>query len=74
MGGYLSSLRRTVVGSLTINDAISLDSIEESLVEDRFKFINPIDRFLNNFDSLIVNNDEASAIKDGKIVHKKKKH
>tara|TARA_B100000768_G_C11274627_1_gene375258 strand:+ start:742 stop:1641 length:900 start_codon:yes stop_codon:yes gene_type:complete len=71
VGGYLSSLRRTVVGSLTINDAISLDSIEESLVEDRFKFINPIDRFLNNFDSLIVNNDEASAIKDGKIVHKK---
>ena len=71
VGGYLSSLRRTVVGSLTINDAISLDSIEESLIEDRFKFINPIDRFLNNFDSLIVNNDEASAIKDGKIVHKK---
>ena len=71
VGGYLSSLRRTVVGSLTINDAIALDSIEESLVEDRFKFINPIDRFLNNFDSLIVSNDEASAIKDGKIVHKK---
>ena len=71
VGGYLSSLRRTVVGSLTINDAITLDSIEESLVEDRFKFINPIDRFLNNFDSLIVSNDEASAIKDGKIVHKK---
>ena len=31
VGGYLSSLRRTVVGSLTINDAIALDSIEESL-------------------------------------------
>ena len=71
VGGYLSGLRRTVVGSLTINDAISLDSIEESLIEDRFKFINPIDRFLNNFDSLVVNKDEANAIKDGKIVHKK---
>ena len=71
VGGYLSGLRRTVVGSLTINDAISLDTIEESSVEDRVKFINPIDRFLNNFDSLVVNNDEANAIKDGKIVYKK---
>jgi len=71
VGGYLIGLKRTVVGSLSINDAISLDSIEESSVEDRFKFINPIDGFLNNFDSLIVNNNEANAIKDGKIVYKK---
>ena len=71
VGGYLSGLRRTVVGSLTINDAISLDTIEESSVEDRVKFINPIDRFLNNIDSLVVNDDEANAIKDGKIVYKK---
>ena len=71
VGGYLIGLRRTVVGSLSIDNAVSLDSIEESSGEDRLSFINPIDGFLNNFDPLIVNNDEANAIKDGKIVHKK---
>ena len=71
VGGYLIGLRRTVVGSLSIDHAVSLDSIEESSGEDRLSFINPIDGFLNNFDPLIVNNDEANAIKDGKIVHKK---
>ena len=71
VGGYLIGLRRTVVGSLSIDNAVSLDSIEESSGEDRLSFINPIDGFLNNFDPLIVNNDEANAIKDGKNVHKK---
>tara|TARA_B110000967_G_C18758334_1_gene496522 strand:+ start:154 stop:1053 length:900 start_codon:yes stop_codon:yes gene_type:complete len=71
VGGYLIGLRRTVVGSLSINDAISLDSIEESSEVDRYKFISPVDGFLNNFDSLIVNKDEANEIKDGKVVHKK---
>jgi tRNA pseudouridine55 synthase len=71
VGGYLIGLRRTVVGSLSINNATSLDLIEESPDVDRLKFINPIDGFLNNFDSLVVNNDESNAIKDGKIVYKK---
>ena len=71
VGGYLIGLRRTVVGSLSIKSAISLDSIEEASGQDRLGFINPIDTFLNNFDSLTINNDEANAIKDGKIVHKK---
>ena len=71
VGGYLIGLRRTVVGLLSINNAISLDLIEESPDEDRLKFINTIDGFLKNFNSLIVNNDESDAIKDGKIVHKK---
>ena len=26
---------------------------------------------MNNFDALVVNNDESNAIKDGKILHKK---
>jgi len=71
VGAYLIGLRRTVVGSLSIDNAISIDLIEESSDEDRLKFINPIDGFLKNFNSLIVNNDESDAIKDGKIVHKK---
>ena len=71
VGGYLIGLRRTVVGSLSIKSAISLDSIEEASGQDRLGFINPIDTFLNNFDSLTINNDEANAIKDGKIVIKK---
>ena len=71
VGGYLIGLRRTVVGSLSIHNAISLDLIEETPDEERLKFINPIDGFLNNFDALVVNNDESNAIKDGKILHKK---
>ncbi len=71
VGGYLIGLRRTVVGSLSINNAISLNLIEESSDEDRLKLINPIDGFLNNFDSLIVNKEESNAIKDGKIINKK---
>ena len=71
VGGYLIGLRRTLVGSLSIDNAISLDLIEESSDVERLKFISPIDGFLNNFDSLVVSNDESNAIKDGKIVHKK---
>jgi len=71
VGGYLIALRRTVVGSLSINSSISIDVIEESTDEDRLKFINPIDGFLKNFDSIVVSNDESNAIKDGKIVYKK---
>ena len=71
VGGYLIGLRRMVVGLLSINNSISLDLIEESSGEERLKFINPIDGFLNNFDALVVNNDESNAIKDGKILYKK---
>jgi len=70
VGGYLIGLRRTKIGAHSIDDAVSLESIEESSEDDRIKLIKPIDHFLNEFESLTLTKDEEASIKDGKVVYK----
>jgi len=70
VGGYLIGLRRTRIGSHSINNATSLELMEESSNEDRLGLVKPIESFLNEFQSLILTQEEEGSIKDGKIIQK----
>ena len=68
VGAYLLELNRTGIGSLSIDSAVKIEQIEEIKEQERVKLLLPVDELLSSFQKLILNCNDTSAIKDGKII------
>jgi len=68
VGAYLLELNRTGIGSLSIDNALKVEQIEKIKVQERGKILLPVDELLSSFQKVILNYDDATAIKDGKII------
>ena len=68
VGAYLLELNRTGIGSLSIDNALKVEQIEKIKVQERGKILLPVDELLSSFQMVILNYDDATAIKDGKII------
>ncbi|MDO5768726.1 MAG: tRNA pseudouridine(55) synthase TruB [Psychrobacter sp.] len=56
--GYLTSLRRSRVGEFYLEDAISLESLENMSLEQRFSHLLPVDACINHIPTLVLNDDQ----------------
>ena len=68
VGAYLLELNRTGIGSLSIDSAVKIEQIEEIKEQERVKLLLPVDELLSGFQKLILNCNDTTAIKDGKII------
>lgn len=67
--GYISQLRRDAVGSFTIENAISLDNLENfSHSADRNTGILKIESVLDDIPALSLKADEASRLRNGQVL------
>jgi tRNA pseudouridine55 synthase len=56
-GGHLQALRRTVVGSLTLDGAVTLDALAEIEESQRVAMLAPVDALLSTFPELRLNDE-----------------
>ena len=63
--GHLTALRRLQVGKFDINNAISLDQLEQLTVEDRFAHLLPIDACISIDAELVLDAEQCERIKMG---------
>ena len=68
VGAYLLELNRSGIGSLSIDSAVKIEQIEEIKEQERVKLLLPVDELLSSFQKLILNCNDTTAIKDGKII------
>jgi tRNA pseudouridine55 synthase len=67
--GYVSSLRRTAVGSFSENNAISLDALAEmGQSPDPDRFLLPVETVLDDIPALALTDDEIGRIRQGQSV------
>jgi len=69
-GAHLASLRRTAVGEFTLDDAHTLEELEQASAEGREEeaFIHPR-KLLPQFPSVTANDETAAAIRSGRAVN-----
>jgi tRNA pseudouridine55 synthase len=53
-GAHLQALRRTQVGALTLDGAVTVDMLAETLEAEREKLLAPVDALLTTFPSLVL--------------------
>ncbi|WP_153100619.1 tRNA pseudouridine(55) synthase TruB [Paraburkholderia hayleyella] len=58
-GAHLVGLRRTAVGSLTLNHAVSLDTLSHASEVERDRWLQPVDSLLSTFPAVCL--DDATA-------------
>ena len=68
VGAYLLELKRTNIGSLSIDNALKVEQIEKIKEPERCKLLLPVDELLSSFQKLVLNYDDSIAIKDGKVI------
>lgn len=68
VGGYLLKLRRTAIGRLTINNAISLEALEKIKPEKRVSLLQPPQTLLEGYKVIHLTLKEEGLIKDGQTV------
>jgi tRNA pseudouridine55 synthase len=68
VGGYLLKLRRTEIGRLTINNAISLVALEKIKPENRVSLLQPPQTLLEGYKAIQLTLEEEVSIKDGQPV------
>tara|TARA_B100000795_G_scaffold262875_1_gene241277 strand:- start:111 stop:1016 length:906 start_codon:yes stop_codon:yes gene_type:complete len=73
VGGYLIELRRTKIGNLSIENALNIEQIKNTISDERTKLLLPPEALLSKYEKIILNSNEENEIKDGKIVEKKAK-
>ncbi len=64
-GGHLQALRRTVVGSLTLDGAVTLEGLAEVEESQRAATLAPVDALLSTFPELRLNDDFAQRFLHG---------
>jgi tRNA pseudouridine55 synthase len=69
-GAHLSALRRTLVGSLDIADAVALDVIEMLPVEGRNRLLQPTDALLAGLPVVQVSEQETARILHGQPIRR----
>ena len=73
MDGYLIDLRRTKIGNLNVQDALSLDKIEALSTVKRINFIKPTEVLVDEHPKIILNESEENLIKNGQPIKLPKK-
>jgi tRNA pseudouridine55 synthase len=73
MDGYLIDLRRTKIGNLNVQDALSLDKIEALSTAKRINFIKPTEVLVDEHPKIILNESEENLIKNGQPIQLPKK-
>ena len=73
MDGYLIDLRRTKIGNLNVQDALSLDKIEALSTVKRIDFIKPTEVLVDEHPKIILNESEENLIKNGQPIKLPKK-
>ena len=73
MDGYLIDLRRTKIGNLNVQDALSLDTIEALSIVKRNDFIRPIEALVDEYPKIILIELEENLIKNGQPIQLPKK-
>ena len=67
--GYISALRRTQVGAFSVNDAISLEKLEEmDHSAARNAALKPVQAVLDDIPALEIKQDEAQALRNGQAL------
>ena len=73
MDGYLIDLRRTKIGNLNVQDALSLDKIEALSADKRNDFIMPTEALVDKYPKIILTKLEENLIKNGQQIQLSKK-
>ena len=73
MDGYLIDLRRTKIGNLNVQDALSLDKIEALSIVKRKNFIRPTEVLVDEYPKIILIESEENLIKNGQTIQLPKK-
>ena len=73
MDGYLIDLRRTKIGNLNVQDALSLDKIEALSADKRNDFIMPTEVLVDEYPKIILTESEENFIKNGQQIKLPKK-
>jgi len=73
VGGYLIGLRRTHIGNYTIENALNIEKIEKTKVDERNQLLLLPEELLSEYEKIILNSNEENAIKDGKMIEQKTK-
>ena len=73
MDGYLIDLRRTKIGNLNVQDALSLDKIEALSADKRNDFMMPTEVLVDEYPKIILTESEENLIKNGQQIQLPKK-
>ncbi|MDB4097031.1 tRNA pseudouridine(55) synthase TruB [Methylophilaceae bacterium] len=73
MDGYLIDLRRTKIGNLNVQDALSLDKIEALSAVKRNDFIKPTEALVDDYPKIFLTESEENLIKNGQPIQFPKK-
>jgi len=73
MDGYLIDLRRTKIGNLSVQDALSLDKIEALSAVKRNDFIKPTEALVDDYPKIFLTESEENLIKNGQPIQFPKK-
>lgn len=73
MDGYLIDLRRTKIGNLNVQDALSLDKIEALSADKRNDFIMATEVLVDEYPKIILTESEENFIKNGQQIKLPKK-
>lgn len=65
VGGYLAGLRRTGVGTMRLDDAISLAALEELTTEERWQLLLPTDCLLGGLPAVHLDLDASRGVCNG---------
>jgi len=73
-GAHLAALRRTMIGALRIEDAVSLPALERSDQATRRSFVRSVDLLVLHLPAAYLTAVEAKSILQGKVVEPKELH
>jgi tRNA pseudouridine55 synthase len=64
-GAHLVALRRTGVGALTLENAVTLDTLSDATPEERDSWLQPVDALLSNFEAVYLDADASRRFTQG---------
>ncbi|MDP9155435.1 MAG: tRNA pseudouridine(55) synthase TruB [Pseudomonadota bacterium] len=64
-GAHLVALRRTGVGMLTLENAVTLDTLSEATPEERDRWLQPVDALLSTFPAVLLDADASRRFTQG---------
>ena len=67
-GAHLQALRRTKVGALILDDAVTLDMLAETPEADRAKLLAPVDALLSSFPPIVLPEELATRFLHGQRI------
>jgi len=68
MDGYLKDLKRTKIGNLSINDALSLEKVENLSSDKRKAYLMPIEILVDRYTKINLSESQVNSLKKGQPV------